>query len=157
MADSSQALPDESLDTELEALLVESLNARALAAQIVIDRKRLTDESLTRQERDYLRAAVLRWESENEWLPQMYVAVEEADECESCQSVSTHFLGLYELQQSRKDSTMRRFVLWEPQTLTGDASRLTRAYHTMSRRMPICPRCMWEKGFALRYEGDLKP
>lgn len=149
--------PELALD-DLDSLLAESVDLQLQAKQIKEDRKRLFEsQDLSVEDRERLRAEILRWESVAEWLPQQFVAVEQQDTCNTCHSTASHFLGLYQLQHNKLDSTLRRFVLWSPQAVIGDAAKLPRTYHTVEVNKPLCPRCVWEQGFALRYEGDLKP
>ena len=108
-------------------------------------------------DRDRLRREILEWEAVAEYDSKLLVAVEETDVCEHCAGTSAHFIGLYVLQQNRRNASDRRFVLWEPQAVTPAIAHLTRALHTTERSVPFCPACVWNAGFALKYDGDLKP
>lgn len=129
---------------DLEALLAESLSARSLEARVKADRKRLAAGAgdLSPEEREKLRATILRWETDYEWQPLAFVALVEEQVCSHCAARATHFIGLYQRQQSRRDESAHRFVLWTPQLVVGDAARLPREHARRHREVPVCGSCL---------------
>lgn len=108
---------------------------------------------LSGAEREALRARILAWEAEHEWLPQSWVYVEQIDLC-ACGQDSAHFVGLYQIQKTRGVGPGRRLVLWCPQEVP-EGSPLPKAHHRIGRAVPFCPACRELKGFALTYDGQL--
>lgn len=135
---------------------VEKEEAKRAKAAVEATRKRLArdPDALSPSEREALRAKILSWEAAHEWTPTTFLYVEEVDLC-ACGSTDSHFLGLYQIQQSKERAGERRLVLWAPQAMTPECEHLPRVRHQVARAVPFCPSCREGKGFALAYDGEL--
>lgn len=108
---------------------------------------------LTKAQRLALRARLLAYEAEAEWLPLAFVAHEETQNCAHCGGSTTHFIGLYQQQKQRIGKKAERFVLWEPQDAAGSA--LPRFLHSTESIVQMCTHCRWDGGFAEPFLGTI--
>jgi hypothetical protein len=145
---------------EVSPALVQAEEMRKARRQIVKDEEAEAAGTrdfcgMTKKQRLALRARVLQWEAEAEWLPQCFVALEQVDVCTGCGHSSGHIVGVYQFQQKRLSPQTRRFVLWAPEEAT--EARLPRTVLTTEREVALCPRCLWQQGFVEEYKGEVKP
>lgn len=102
-------------DFDLDALLAESVAAKAEADQTKVNRKLLTSKhlKLSAAERAKLQEQVRQTELRTEWTAQASVAIFHIQQCSYCGARHTHFAGLFQ-RQAHRHSRIDRWVKSNP-------------------------------------------
>jgi hypothetical protein len=137
------ARPSADID-DLDGLLSESL-------QIADDGKRMKDArkrafgagsgELSIADREKLRAEILRWELETEYVPQAVVGILREQQC-ACGKVNSYFYGLFVREYKKSDQKIDRLVRWIPQEIDASIQNLPRHYSVLHQQVPMCEQCM---------------
>lgn len=101
-------------DFDLDALLAESMQAKAKAADVKASRKLLGSKEaaakLSAAERAAMQSKISEWEVKREWLPVADTAIFEVRHCTHCASTTSLFLGVFQHQTHRHMKYSDRWI-----------------------------------------------
>ena len=131
------------LPFDLDALLADSLAAKAEAAKGKAIRKTLATTQLNSAERAELSEKLALWETKREWTPKANVLVLATQQCLSCGSLHTHIVGTFQ-RQSHRHSKIDRWIKPEVSASSNDLPKETKEEVT---QVAMCFDCKEQFGW----------
>lgn len=143
----------------LMGLLSRVRKTLAESEQLKVDRKVLDAGGLTKEQRELLRAKILRMEADVEWTSKTCLTVIEVQTCTCCLSEVPRLYGIFAKQErklSPKDrlegkGPAQRLVRWAPEVLSETEAaplvKLPRERAFRAKTVAICFSCMEKQGF----------
>lgn len=134
-------------DFDLDALLAESMQAKAKAADVKASRKLLGSKEaaakLSATERLAMQSKISEWEVKREWLPVADAAIFEVTHCTHCASTTPRLLGVFQHQTHRH---MKFSDRWIVSNATANAG-LPKEVKLQDAYIGMCQHCAAEFGY----------
>lgn len=139
---SLQALAPSDLDSDLDALLAESLQIKNELALQKKKPQRIPKQMVSPEVKRAIDAKVLEWENRREWAPEAAVAFFDAQRCTFCNSLTSVFKGILQ-RQSHRQTKVDRWVRVD----AGMNNLLPKETKVMQELTDICSQCAVAHGF----------
>ena len=136
-------------DFDLDALLAESMQAKAKAADVKASRKLLASKEaaakLSAADRTAMQAKIAAWAVKREWKPVAGTAIFEIRHCTHCANTTPLFLGVFQHQTHRH---MKYSDRWIASNASANAGLKKEIKH-QEAYVSMCHCCAAEFGYTL--------
>jgi len=129
-------------DFSLDDLLAESMTEKRKADEVKAGRVAIAKGGISKADSDAIQASIRSWEAKREWIPKAAVVMFSRQQCLSCGSYHTQFLGWYQRQQHRSSSIQRWIASIKPTD-----SKLLRESKYKDSHTEMCEDCAEAIGF----------